>query len=58
MWSVIRHQFLPQQLLCRVSAFFVKRAIEKQNCILETVSGYIIYLKIRKYNDSVKKTGI
>ena len=38
--------------------FFVKRAKEKQDRILKIVSGFIIHLKIRKYNNSVNKTGI
>ena len=58
MSSVTRHQFLSQQLLCRVPPFFVKRAKEKQDCILQIVSRYIIHLKIRKYNNNVNKTGI
>ena len=33
-------------------------AKEKQDCILEIVSRYIIHLKITKYNNSVNKTGI
>ena len=48
--SVTRRQFLSQELLCRVPLdilscppFFVKRAEEKQNCILEIVSRYIIH---------------
>ena len=56
--SVTRHQFLSEELFCRVAAFFLKRATEKQDCILEIVSGYIIRLKITKYKDSVNKTGI
>ena len=50
MSSVTRHQFLSQQLLCRVPLdvlsvppFFVKRAKEKQDCVLEIVSRYIIH---------------
>ena len=31
---------------------------EKQDCIVEIVSRNIIHLKIRKYNDTVNKTGI
>ena len=65
MSNVTRHQFLSQELLCRVPldvlsvpAFFVKRAKEKQDCILEIVSRYIIHSKITKYNNSVNKTGI
>ena len=50
-----RRQFLSQQLLCRVPRFFAK---EEQNSILEIVSRCIIHLKIRKYNNSVNKTGI
>ena len=63
--SSTRHQFLSEELLCRVPLdilsfppFFVKRAKENQDCILEIVSRYIIYLKITKYNNSVNKTGI
>ena len=58
MSNVTRHQFLSQELLCRVPAFFVKRAKEKQDCILEIVSRYIIRLKITKYNNNANKTGI
>ena len=60
-----RHQFLSQELLCRVALdilsvppFFVERAKEKQDCILKIVSRYMIHLKIRKYNNSMNKTGI
>ena len=38
-----------------VPDFLVK---EKQDCILEIVSRYMIHLKIRKYNDSGDKTGV
>ena len=65
MSSVTQHQFLSQKLLCRVpfdilsrSSFFVKRAKENQDYILEIVSRYIIHLKMTKYNNSVNKTGI
>ena len=65
MSSVTRHKFLSQQLLCRVpldilscALLFVKCAKEKQACILEIVSKYIIHLKITKYNNSMNKTGI
>ena len=57
MSSVNRHQFLSQELLCRVSPFFVKRAKEKQHCNLEIVSTYMIHLKVTKYTNSVNKTG-
>ena len=63
--SGTRHQFLSQKFLCRVpldilsfSPVFAKRAKEKQDCILEIVSRYIVHLKITKYNNSVNKTGI
>ena len=64
MSSVTRHQFLSQLLrrvpldILSVSAFFMKRAKEKQDCILEIVSRYITHLKIIKYDNSVNKTGI
>ena len=58
MSSVTRRQFLSQEFLCRVPAFLVKRAKEKQDCILEIVSRYIVRLKITKYNNSVNQTGI
>ena len=65
MWSVTRHQlylrssFVESHLtFIHVHLFFVKRAKENQNCILEIVSRYIIHLKITKYNNSVNKTGI
>ena len=65
MSSAARHQFLSQELLCRVPLdvlscppFLVKRAKEKQDYILEIVSRYIIHLKITKYNNSVNKTAI
>lgn len=41
-----------------VAAFFVESAKEKQDSILEIVSRYIVRLKVRKYNNSGKKTGI
>ena len=56
--SVTQRQFLPQKLLCRVLAVFVKCAKEKQDYIPEIVSRYMVHLKITKYNNSVNKTGI
>ena len=54
-----------RELLCRIPLdilsdppFFVKRAKENQDCILEIISRYIIRLEIIKYNNSVNKTGI
>lgn len=41
-----------------VAAFFVEPVKEKQGSILEIVSRYIVRLKVRKYNNSGKKTGI
>ena len=41
-----------------VPDFLVKTVKEKQDCILEIVSRYMIHLKIRKYNDSGDKTGV
>ena len=58
MSSVTRHQFLSQELLCRVPPFFVKRAKEKLDCTLRIVSRYIIHGCITKYNYSENKTGI
>ena len=65
MSSVTRHEFLSQELLCRVpldilscSPFVVKRAKENQDCILEIVSRYITHLKITKYNNSENKIDI
>ena len=65
MSSVTRYQFLSQELLCRVPLeilpyppIFVKRAKEKQDCILEIVSRYITRLRSTKYNNSMNKTGI
>ena len=64
-WSVTRHQFLSQKLLCRVPLdilsdppFLVKRAKKSQDCILEVVPRYTIHLKITRYDNSVNKTGI
>ena len=48
MSSMTRNQILSQQLLYQVPPLFVKRAKEKQHCILEVVSRYIVHLKIGK----------
>ena len=65
MSNVTQHQFLSQEFLCHVLLdiltvpfFFVKRAKENQDCIVEIVSRYIIDLKITQCNNSVNKTGI
>ena len=36
----------------------MKREKEKQVCILEILSRYIIHLKITKHSDSANKSGI
>ena len=56
-FALLCRVFLSREFLCP-TFFFVKRAKEKQNRILKIVSGFIIHLKIRKYNNSVNKAGI